>query len=78
MKPMYLTSLKSLDYQGVLIFQVSLHVNGYFQTTTKCPDQGGVSISRVLINSFTVYAYSIVQYTKYCTANCTYISLYHS
>ena len=37
-------SLKCLDYQGVLIFQVSLHVNGYFGTITKCPDYGGVLI----------------------------------
>ena len=27
-----------------LIFQVSLHVNGYFGTITKCPDYGGVPI----------------------------------
>ena len=37
-------SLKCPDYQGVLIFQVSLHVNGYFGTITKCPDYGGVLI----------------------------------
>ena len=32
------------DYRGVLIFQVSLHVNGYFGTITKCLDYGGVLI----------------------------------
>ena len=36
--------LKSPDYQGILIFQVSLHANGYFRTITKCPDYGGVPI----------------------------------
>jgi len=35
---------KCPDYQGVLIFQVSLHVNGYFGTITKYPDYGGVPI----------------------------------
>ena len=35
----------SLKYQGVLIFQVSLHVNGYFETiNSKCLDSGGVPI----------------------------------
>ena len=47
-KPVYSgylgTSLKCPDYQGVLIFQVSLHVNGYFGTITKCPGYGGVPI----------------------------------
>jgi len=38
------TSLKCSDYQGVLIFQVSLHVNGYYGAITKCPDYGGVPI----------------------------------
>ena len=35
------TSLKCPDYQGILIFQVSL---GYFRTITKCPDYGGITI----------------------------------
>ena len=47
-KPVYSghlgTSLKCSDYQGVLIFQVSLHVNGYFGTITKSPDYGVVPI----------------------------------
>ena len=30
------------DYQGFLIFQVSLHIKGYFRTITKCPDYAGV------------------------------------
>ena len=38
------TSLKCPDHHGVLIFQVSLHVNGYFGTITKCPDYGRVLI----------------------------------
>ena len=33
-------SLKRPNYQGALIFQVSLQVNGYFGTITKCPDYG--------------------------------------
>jgi len=47
-KPVYSghlgTSLKCPDYQGVLIFQVSLHGNGYFGTITKSPDYGSVLI----------------------------------
>jgi len=35
------TSPKCPKYQGV---QVSLHVNGYFITITKCSDYGGVPI----------------------------------
>ena len=27
-----------------MITKVSLHVNGYFETITKCPDYGGVPI----------------------------------
>ena len=48
MKPVYSghpgTNLKCPDYQGVLIFQVSLHVNGYFGTITKSPHYGCVPI----------------------------------
>ena len=48
MKPVYSghlgTSQKCPDYRGVLIFQVGLHVIGYFWTITKCPDYGGVLI----------------------------------
>jgi len=47
-KPVYSghlgTSLKCPVYQGVLIFQVNLHVNGYFWTITRHPDYGGVLI----------------------------------
>ena len=46
------TSLKCPDYEGVLIFQVSLHVNRYFGFITKCPDFGGVLFSSALINQF--------------------------
>jgi len=50
-KPVYSEhSLKCPDYQGVLIFQVSLHANGYLGIT-KCPDYAGV-FSRVLIKRF--------------------------
>ena len=35
---------KCPDYQGVLIFQVSLHDNVSFGTTARCVDYGGVHI----------------------------------
>ena len=35
---------KCPDYQGVLIFQVSLCTKGYFGTSTKCVDYAGVLI----------------------------------
>ena len=38
------TSQKCPDYQGVLIFQVSLHDNVSFGTTTRCVDYAGVHI----------------------------------
>ena len=38
------TSQKCLDYQGVLIFQVSLHDNVSFGTTARCVDYAGVLI----------------------------------
>ena len=38
------TSQKCPDYQGVLIFQVSLHDNVSFWTTTRCVDYAGVHI----------------------------------
>ena len=41
------------DYQGVLIFQVSLHDNVSFGTTARCVDYAGVStFSSVLITRF--------------------------
>ena len=47
-KPVYSghleTSLKCPDYQGVPIFQVGLHANGYFGTITKCLDYEHVPI----------------------------------
>ena len=46
------TSQKCPDYQGVLIFQVSLHDNVSFGTTAKCVDYAGVHIFCVLINRF--------------------------
>ena len=36
------TSQKCPDYQGVLIFQVSLHDNVSFGTTARCVDYAGV------------------------------------
>ena len=39
-KPVYSGNLGTS--LGILLFQVSLHVNGYFGTITKCPDYGGV------------------------------------
>jgi len=42
-------SLKYTDYQGVLVFQVSLHVKGYHN---KCPHYKGVPIFRALISRF--------------------------
>jgi len=39
------TLLEPALSQGTLIFQVSLHVNGYFGTITKCPDYMEVSLS---------------------------------
>ena len=39
-----LTSQKCPDYQGVLIFQVSLHDNVSFGTTARCVDYAGVHI----------------------------------
>ena len=33
---------KCPNYQDVLIFQVSLHARGYFETVTKCPDYTGI------------------------------------
>ena len=36
--------IKCPDNHSVLIFQVSLHVNGYFRIITKCPDYEGVLI----------------------------------
>ena len=48
MEPVYYghlgTSLKCPDYQGVLIFQVSLHDNVSFGTTARCVDYAGVHI----------------------------------
>ena len=38
------TSQKCPDYQGVLIFQVSLHNNVSFGTTARCVDYAGVHI----------------------------------
>ena len=38
------TSQKCPDYQGVLIFQVSLHDNVSFGTTARCVDYAGVHI----------------------------------
>ena len=38
------TTQKCLDYQGVLIFQVSLHDNVSFGTTARCVDYAGVHI----------------------------------
>ena len=38
------TSQKCPDYQGVLIFQVSLHDNVSFGTTARCLDYAGVHI----------------------------------
>ena len=38
------TSQKCPDYQGVLIFQVSLHDNVSFRTTARCLDYAGVHI----------------------------------
>ena len=38
------TSQKCPDYQGVLIFQVSLHNNVSFGTITRCVDYAGVHI----------------------------------
>ena len=38
------TSQKCPDYQGVLIFQVSLHDNVAFGTTARCVDYAGVHI----------------------------------
>ena len=43
---------KCPDYQGVLIFQVSLYDKAPFGTITKCADYAGVLISSVLINRF--------------------------
>ena len=48
MEPVYCghlgTSQKCSDYQGVLIFQVSLHDNVSFGTTARCVDYAGVLI----------------------------------
>ena len=38
------TSQKCPDYQGALIFQVSLHDNVSFGTTARCLDYAGVHI----------------------------------
>ena len=38
------TLAKCPDYQGVLIFQVSLHAKGCFGAITKCPIYTGVPI----------------------------------
>ena len=38
------TSQKCPDYQGVLIFQVSLHDDVSFVTTARCVDYAGVHI----------------------------------
>ena len=38
------TSQKCPDYQGVLIFQVSLHDDVSFGTTARCVDYAGVHI----------------------------------
>ena len=38
------TNQKCPDYQGVLIFQVSLHDNVSFGTTARCVDYAGVHI----------------------------------
>ena len=38
------TSQKCPDYQGVLIFQVSLHDNVSFGTTARCVDYAGIHI----------------------------------
>ena len=52
------TSQKCPDYQGVLIFQVSLHDKVSFGITARCEDYTGVRImqvstfSSVLINRF--------------------------
>ena len=47
-KPVYYghlgTNQKCPDYQGVLIFQVSLHEKASFGTITKCVDYAGVLI----------------------------------
>ena len=40
------TSQKCPDYQGVLIFQVSLHDNVSFGTTARCVDYASVHISK--------------------------------
>ena len=47
MEPVYyghLTNKKCPDYQGVLIFQVSLYDKAPFGTITKCVDYTGVLI----------------------------------
>jgi len=69
-KPVYSghlgTSQKYPDYQGVLIFQVSLHVNGYFGTITKSPDYGGVPIFQGSWSTgFTVYLNYLSRIHKY-------------
>ena len=47
-KPVYYghlgTNQRCPDYQGVLIFQVSLYDKAPFGTTAKCPDYAGVHI----------------------------------
>ena len=45
------TDQKYPDYQGVLVFQISLHAKGYFGTITKCPDYADVLINRFHYNT---------------------------
>ena len=46
------TSQKCPDYQGVLIFQISLHNNVSFGTTARCVDYAGVHILKCPDNRF--------------------------
>ena len=46
------TNQKCPDYQGVLIFQVSLHNNVSFGTTARCVIMQVSTFSSVLINWF--------------------------
>ena len=53
------TNQKCPDYQGVLIFQVSLYDKAPFGTITKCVDYAGVFIFQVSrLTGFTVLCYN--------------------
>ena len=63
------TSQKCPDYQGVLIFQVSLHDKVSFGTTARCVDYAGVHISSFLINRFHCIAIHSIFCVCYCIQN---------